>query len=166
MEIVADDLARTPRAATDDHRLDLFGRSAYNRYYYAIFLNIRSVLRRIDSRWSKPAHAEIPNLLRDTLPNRLKKHIERAKRDGLISEGRGQQMYSVAKAAAWDLSSLLDSAREVRRIADYEPELTLTRDGTIIMLGTCTLDAAKKWTRRVDIQAGTILRIYAELGLV
>ncbi len=75
-------------------------------------------------------------------------------------------MYSVAKAAAWDLSSLLDSAREVRRIADYEPELTLTRDGTIIMLGTCTLDAAKKWTRRVDIQAGTILRIYAELGLV
>jgi hypothetical protein len=166
MEIVGDELASSARASVDEHRFDLFGRSAYNRYYYAVFLNVRAVLRRIDSGWGKPAHAAIPTLLRDTLPKRLKKHIQRASRTGLISDGRGKQMYSVAASAASELSSLLDSAREVRRIADYEPELTLTRNGRVIMLGTCTLDAAKKWTRRGEIQAATILRIYAELGLI
>ena len=43
-----------------DAEADAFGRSAFNRHYYATFLTVRELLVAIDIAWAKTPHAEIP----------------------------------------------------------------------------------------------------------
>jgi hypothetical protein len=42
---------------------DAFARSAYNRYYYACFLEIRATLKEMSLGWSKAPHNSYPDIL-------------------------------------------------------------------------------------------------------
>lgn len=166
MNIVGDDLANTARGTNDEVRFDLFARSAYNRYYYSVFLHVRMVLRTIDSRWATPAHADIPIYFRCKVLTKLVKQINVAENTGQITPDEAKRMFSLAATAAKDLAIMLDSAREVRTIADYQPENTVTREGAVINLGGCKLGTAKNWKQRAETQAKTILYVYGKLGLI
>ena len=61
---------------------------------------------------------------------------------------------------------MLVSAREIRRMADYEPEIPVQKIGAVMKLGGCTLGAAQNWERRVNMQAKIILKTYGKLGLI
>jgi hypothetical protein len=97
---------------------------------------------------------------------KLTKHLEVAQRTGQITPDQAKQMFSWAATAAEELAMLLDSAREVRTVADYEPETVVTREGAVIKLGDCKLDTAKNWKHRAETQAKTILYVYGQLGLI
>jgi hypothetical protein len=166
MKIVGDHLAKVAQQSADRMHIDLFGRSAYNRYYYSAFLHVRSALKTIDIKWATPKHQDVPVVLRGEVLNRLKWHIKFAEANRLISRIQGKQMSRAAAIAASELSNLLVLAREIRRVADYEPEQLVAKDGLVIKLGECTLSTAKGWPQRADTHAKTILKVYGQLGLI
>jgi uncharacterized protein (UPF0332 family) len=166
MRIVGEHLANeaTNRGVSDER--DLFGRSAFNRYYYAAFLAVRAVLRKIEPSWATPTHQGVPVVLKGDVLRRIKKQIRDSEKSGIITHSQGEQYYRAAATAALELSNLLTSARETRRIADYEPETKISDDGKVMKLGAYSLEAAKSWENRVHAHAGTILNIYDQLGLI
>ena len=166
MKIVGDHLADQAVRRSDAHEADLFGRSAFNRYYYSAFLSVRTTLKKIEPNWATPTHQGIPEVLKGQVLVRLKKTINTATKMGRISEIAGKQSYRAANKAAVELANLLTAARETRRLADYEPETPITRDADSIKLGQFTLRAASSWKARVEAQSGTILHIYEQYGLI
>jgi len=74
-------------------------------------------------------------------------------------------MHHEANKAAAELSDLLKSAYEARRVADYEPEQKIFRNGRVIMLGEQTIEAAHRWPHRVSLYANTLIKIWRQLGL-
>jgi uncharacterized protein (UPF0332 family) len=165
MRIVGDHLAEIAAKSGDATRFDLFGRSAFNRYYYSAFLAVRAALRKIDSKWTTPSHQAVPEVLKGEVLTRIKRQIRTSQRTGQISANEGFHLLRAAQTATSELSNLLSSARETRRIADYEPEQLVQRAGSVVTLAECSLDTAKYWERRVDMHAKTILRVYGHLGL-
>ena len=113
-----------------------------------------------------PSHQMMPEVLKGEVLNRLKRHIRIAQKSGQITETKGSQLIHVAGTAACELSNLLVSARETRRLADYEPEIRVTRAGSTTTLGSWSLDAARNWERQVNAQSKTIMKIYADLGII
>ena len=166
MKIVGDHLAKVAAASGNSTEMDLFSRSAFNRYYYSAFLLLRDVLKSIDPAWATPTHQSLPEVLKGQVLKRLKREIKRAHEAGLIPQARGDVLYRTATTAASELSNLLISARETRRLADYEPETLVLKQAGTMKLGQYTIDRAQNWERRVDAQAKTILKIYGELGLI
>jgi uncharacterized protein (UPF0332 family) len=163
---VGDHLAGVSMSADEQFKVDLFGRSAYNRYYYSAFLCARSLLKAIDPKWATPTHSDLPSILARNVLDRLRKHIAQATKTRQITEGDGQQMLHRAAVSAKELSRLLITAREIRRIADYEPETLVSRDGSQIRLGGHTIDGARKWRQRAGEQARAIVRVYEQLGII
>ena len=166
MRIVGDHLAGIAATKGDENEFDLFSRSAFNRYYYSAFLSVRSVLKTIDPAWATPSHQSMPEVLKGEVLNRLKRHIRIAQKSGQIAKAKGDQLLHTAGTAASELSNLLTSARETRRLADYVPETRVARSGATMTLGKWTLEAARNWERRVGAQSKTIMKIYADVGII
>jgi hypothetical protein len=166
MKIVGDYLAGVAASRGDATEFDLFSRSAFNRYYYSAFLSVRTALKSLDPIWATPSHQSMPEILKGEVLKRLKRQVRNAQKAGQISQSKGNQLLHAAAVAASELSNLLTSARETRRLADYEPETRVARDGSTTKLGEWTLEAARNWEGRVDAQSKTILKIYAQLGLI
>lgn len=166
MKIVGDHLGDFALKSGSEIHCDLFGRSAYNRYYYSAFLCVRAALKTIDSRWATPTHQDVPRVLIGEVLHRLKRHIQLARDSNQINHTQGEQMYHAAASAASELSNLLRSAREIRRVADYEPEQPVSKVGSQLKLRGYTLDTAKGWTQRAETQVKTILRVYGQLGVI
>jgi hypothetical protein len=165
VKIVGDRLSLIATASGNSREADLFGRSAFNRYYYASFLIVRETLKRIDNRWAEPSHAEIPDLLRGQVLKHIKKEVRSLEENDLIAHGEAQSTINRAINATNALADLLSKAREVRRVADYEPDTMVTRVGSVMSLAEQTLDAAKGWPQRAEQQSGIILKTYADLGI-
>lgn len=159
LTLVGNRLAEIAVTERDPEHFDLFSRSAFNRYYYSTFLTVRIALARIDSRWAKIEHATIPPLLKGQVVERLRKanrKLEQAK----VLDGTTRRLYSEARTAAHELSWSMDFAREVRRVADYEPQEKTTRNSDGAKLANCTTAEAKRWQQRAEIRTGAILRVY------
>ena len=127
---------------------------------------MRSVLKTIDPAWATPSHQSMPEVLKGEVLQRLKRHIRTAQKSGQITEAKGHEFLRAARTAASELSNLLVSARETRRLADYQPETRVVRSGTTMTLGQSTLEAARNWERRVEAQSKTILKIYVDTGII
>ncbi len=166
MKIVGNHLAQYAITLKDEIEFDRFSRSAFNRYYYSAFLEVRSTLKSLDVSWAKISHQSMPEVLRGQVLERLKKEIRKSEKNGLISSSDGQQKMSGAANAVTTISDLLVSARETRRLADYEPEIRVARNGTNARLGEWSMDAARNWEQRVRVASKTILKTYHEFGLI
>lgn len=166
MRVVGDHLAGVAAGKADVNEFDLFSRSAFNRYYYSAFLSVRGALKALDPKWTTPSHQSMPEVLKGEVLKRLKRHIRTAQQTGQITETKGDELFRAASSAASELSNLLVSARETRRLADYQPETLVTRSGATVTLGQWTLDAARNWERRVEAQSKTILKIYGDIGII
>lgn len=166
MKIVGDHLVQTAIGCADPIEFDLFSRSAFNRYYYAAFLCIRGTLKSINPAWAEPTHQDIPVMLTGKVLKRLKEQIHIAESTHQITRSEGQRLLSSAITAASGLADLLISARETRRLADYEPEIQVARSGSGAKLGSCLLSTAQNWEGKVSAQSKTILRVYAKIGLI
>ena len=162
MKTVADKLYQIALEDFDILHFDRFGRSAFNRYYYAAYLETRTLLAELDSSWARTSHANVPPLLRA-----IKKQYadELKKQSGkLISTHDAKIMRADLNLATEELASLLATAYEIRGLADYEPDIKITRNGSILELQKHTIHEASSWPRRTSIHTKTIRKIWNALG--
>lgn len=80
MEVVALHLQNVASTRSDPVERDLFGRSAFNRYYYASYHNVKYVLGILKSEWGGIPHGDIPDVLVGQVKKKLVKGRERAQR--------------------------------------------------------------------------------------
>ncbi|SIR04270.1 hypothetical protein [Aquipseudomonas alcaligenes] len=145
---------------------DAYGRSAFNRYYYATFLTVRELLGALDSSWQGTSHANIPGMLEDAVINKIKKAAKAQGKSGLITKGREQSLISQAVSSATEIAHLMRAAYSVRVVSDYEPENKLVfKKQTFEIIGH-TDSEAKNWMIRASREKGVLLSISKELGLV
>jgi hypothetical protein len=165
MMVVAERLSAIALTEPVEEHADLYGRSAFNRYYYATYLITRDMLRQLNPSWTRTGHSEIPNLLTGAVIKTVRKELSRQHKLGGLGSGESASMGRDANTAAAELSNLLKIAYEVRRVADYEPERRILRNGRVIKLGEQTMEAARNWPRRASASTKTLIKIWRQLGL-
>jgi hypothetical protein len=156
-------LAQKAVTAQAPDEADVFGRSAFNRYYYASYLVTRAMLRKMDASWSRISHKDIQPLLTGKVVERVRRASRNQQRLGLINDAAS--LCSSVTAAASALADMMKAAREVRCVADYEPETQIVRRGEVIKLVGHSIEEAKYWPRRASAHSGTILKTWRRLGL-
>ena len=145
MERVGNDLQNTAfdrRTSADD--LDQFGRSAFNRYYYATFLEVREMLRRFNPDW-RGSHSQVPDELEGSITRKISSIKRSAQR---VDDHQGVAICQSAKGGALSLAQLMRGAYVVRVKADYEPEIPITLDNTRFSLDTTSINDAHNWLIR------------------
>lgn len=165
MKLVGDQLSTWALSQKDDAAQDVFGRSAFNRYYYAAFLVTRAMLSEFDTKWKKQNHSSIPSLLTTTLKKRVKASLDKNVKAGLMSEGERGKLLASLSSSTSELSNLLLGAYSLRCVADYEPEELIAVDGRIIKLQSEKLTSAKSWPDKANSYCKVIRRVWQEAGL-
>jgi hypothetical protein len=141
---------------------DYFGRSAFNRYYYATFLQVKTGLGGLRVEWSTMAHAGIPEVLRGTVQRELKQGRTRAQR---ASDQEVVALCSRALAAVADLAKLMEKGYATRVTADYHPEIPVDfSGGQSFKLNTIGVDDARAWPNRAQVLVGAITSAWKQVN--
>ncbi|AOW13145.1 hypothetical protein LPB72_07315 [Hydrogenophaga crassostreae] len=151
--------------SSDGDVADAFGRSAFNRYYYSAYLEVRDLLVRFDSNWDV-SHADAPNLVEKSLPEVVRRELKRQEKISAISRAQSQRISSGVASAGSAIAEVLRIAYKVRVISDYRPEELVTFESATFHLDSHTEGEARAWLSFVEAQKGRILRFGKELGLV
>ncbi len=164
MKDVADKLKEIALAADNVHQIDQFGRSAFNRYYYAAYLAIRHTLLEIDDGWARSPHKSLPGILTDTVFKSAKRIAIRSNKKRLIDAAEMNHILSSIRICVDELSKILLSGYAARTCADYSPEINVKRISSDLILGNHTINAAKSWPTRAEMRAGQLLSFWRQLG--
>ena len=162
---VADHLSKAARTSGGDEA-DAFGRSAFNRYYYAAFLSTRELLVTIERSWKGVPHSNIPALLENDLRTRFQRAMKPLQAKHLISEGKAKSLISQVGSAGGEMASILRTAYAVRVTADYMPEEKVIFEPATFRLATHTEAEARNWLQRIDRSKGVVLSAAREVGIV
>ncbi|MBT5035918.1 MAG: hypothetical protein HOM51_15495 [Rhodospirillaceae bacterium] len=128
---------------------DIFARSAYNRYYYGAFLDVRKMLAEFDPNWAQMPHKSIPEFLKGSITKIYKRKKSRANRNGDF-ELIPKLDNGIRSAAA--LASLMEKANATRVIADYEPSEAVVFSSTQrFSLRNIEITEAHGWGAAVQI---------------
>lgn len=145
---------------------NLYGRSAFNRFYYAAFLITREMLAFLDPNWKTTPHKEIPNRLRDTIRKRLKKSVDQFHKQGIVTLAEKSRLINRLNEATEELAEMLERAYDARVIADYKPDLLISiENNKVIRLQAHKLNSAKSWPDRASAYCKTIISVWKEAGL-
>jgi hypothetical protein len=166
MKIVGEKLERAAQSEKDILTKDLFGRSAFNRYYYAAFLITREMLGELNLSWKTTPHKEIPNLLTTGVKKPVLKRLKMDARKDLITEGEKSTLITKLTSATTNLSNLLGEAYDIRVIADYEPEIPIEGENNKLVLKNHKLTTANGWANRASAYCKDIRSVWRDSGLV
>lgn len=148
LEVVAEHLHQEALKRSVDVECDFFGRSSFNRYYYATFLSVKASLSRLKPEWqSNIAHASIPDLLKTSVVKELRKYKKQANNVGdypLVNA------CDRAVSAANDLAKIMELGRATRVVADYHPEIRMVINKKLL-LNSVDLSQAKLWPQRARL---------------
>jgi len=165
MKIVGDKLGSIASLERDHFKKDLFGRSAFNRYYYAAFLVTREMLGELNPSWKRTAHREIPNLLLTGVRKPVVRKLKESVKKDLMTLGESSALQTKLTKATTELSNLLLQAYDVRSVADYEPEQQITLNNNIIALSSCKLTLANTWADKASAYCKGIRKVWKESGV-
>lgn len=165
MKLVGDQLSVWALSQKDGAAQDVFGRSAFNRYYYSAFLVTRAMLAEFDSKWKKEKHSSIPILLTKGIKKRVKNSLDKNVKAGVLTEGEKGKLLASLNSSTSELSNLLLDAYSLRCVADYEPEELITIDGRVIKLRNEKLTSANTWPDKANSCCKVIRRVWMEAGL-
>lgn len=165
MKLVGDRLSVWALSQKDDSIQNMFGRSAFNRYYYSAFLVTRAMLAEFDSKWKKQNHSSMPELLTVHLKKRVKRSLDNNVKAGVMTESERGKLLTTLVSSTAELSNLLLNAYSVRCVADYEPEELITIDGRVIKLQSEKITSAKRWPDKANGYCKSIQRVWKEAGL-
>lgn len=166
MNLVGEKLESIAIAERDLVAKDLFGRSAFNRYYYAAFLITREMLGEFKSAWKATPHKGIPELLNNSLKRQVSSNLKLATKKKLVTENEKNRILTKLQRATSELSNLLTEAYDVRVIADYEPEILLVDNGGKLILNTHKLTTARGWRDRASAHCKEIRSVWKDAGFV
>lgn len=144
---------------------DAYGRSAFNRYYYAVYLEVRELLLKFKSDWDVK-HAKAPEYLEENLQEIFRREIKRQERSQLLTHAEGKRIASAVSSSGSVIAQVLRVAYKVRVISDYEPDEPVKFDQSTFHLDSHSEGEAKGWLRTVETHKSRILRHGKELGLV
>lgn len=122
MKVVAHHLQTHASKLPDTVERDLFARTAFNRYYYATYLDVKKVLGALNPSWGRINHSEVPEIVSGPLHKVLSKGREQAKRE---SDPSTADLCSRAMNATHLLAALMTSGYATRVAADYDPEILI-----------------------------------------
>jgi|SRR5580658_224368 hypothetical protein len=146
------------RHPADSRDFDLFGRSSFNRYYYAVYLEVRSMLGGLNSTWATVAHKSIPDLLTGQVLARIRQLKARATR---LRDNRATDICRRGAASARELATLMKGANAVRVAADYHPEIAVVLDDRgRFQLNLMSVTIAHEWTERAREHGRRIRRAW------
>ncbi|MFA8391367.1 hypothetical protein ACEPUD_14790 [Burkholderia ubonensis] len=166
MERVANSLAQQAIDAHDKGDANLYGRSAFNRYYYAVYLSVREMLRSGQPEYAAATHNDLPGLLEGAVLKRIKLEIQRQIKLKLLAHGEGEGMVHAATDALTTLADILRDGYRMRVIADYKPAIIATVENKRVMLEDKNSDAARNWNKRARHAIGSVVSIWRKLGLI
>lgn len=166
MRIVGDKLENWANKAKSTDEKNLFGRSAFNRYYYSAYLITREMLGEFDEGWKYMSHKSIPGLLTGKVRDKAKRQIKNAFNSKLISYGECSRMQTSINEATSNLANLLKLAYDIRCVADYQPEKVIVINKKSLSLENYKLSSAPSWTNQVNRDCGVIKKLWKDLGIV
>ena len=161
MRLVAHHLQQQAMAADVEHR-DAFARSAYNRYYYSVFLQSRDMMRQLDSSWSTIAHATYPQLLNGKIKTAFKAERKRALKndDRELIKSIDQACRSIA-----ELRKIIIKANQTRVVADYKPEEGVVfSSAERFSLRSIDVTEAHGWSSQAGTLCQTILKSWKQFN--
>lgn len=165
MITVANHLRDHACALADAAEVDLFGRSAFNRFYYACYWAIRTNLPDMVSDWTKMGHKALPDCLKSSVQKETLKALERQRKSKMISdEDFGRLQPRITRSIA-EIARLLEQGYSVRCTADYNPEFKATKTGHSLILEGTKLSTFESSYRDIAIQVGILKSCRNELGL-
>jgi len=166
MIIVAKKMAELASALQPHENRDAFGRSAFNRCYYATYLIVREMLAGFNPGWKKTPHKKIPDILEEAILNRIKNELKKQERKGTLKVGRASNIRKSAMFLVSELGALLKIAYSVRCVADYEPEkAVLFETGNVLKLEGHSVSEATKWADRASEHTKNLIKLWRDLGL-
>lgn len=160
MEDVAHYLQVEANKSTDLMTRDRFGRSAFNRYYYSTFLQVRVMISSMDTAWGRLPHADYPPLLNGKIQKTIKSARNVAAKVG-DTEFVGE--CSRAISAINTLSDLMKTGSATRVIADYEPDINLIFNGQRFSLQGVSINDAHEWPQRSRQLIKTIQNCWSKI---
>jgi hypothetical protein len=166
MRIVGDYLAEGALGQGNNSSIDLFARSAFNRYYYAVYLIVNESISLINPTWSKMNHADLPEVLKGKVIKTIKDDIKRKIKNDVIPYHIGENIKQKVIHSANELSNLLDEAYRIRVIADYQPDIKVEiRSGTFLLDGE-KISVAKMWKNTAETHTNSLIKAYKDVGLI
>lgn len=141
---------------------DIFARSAYNRYYYACYLEIRAAFKEMSKDWGRAAHKSFPEILRSSISKNLKSGRKTATRVGDVELKRRLDQ---AIRACVELATIIERANGARIIADYSPEILVGFNGSArFSLNGVEITEAHQWHGRVRVLTSQILSAWRQVN--
>lgn len=163
MEQVASHLNQETLKRVGAPERDLFGRSAFNRYYYAAFLETRANLRLMSDDWASLPHKDIPAVLTGQVRDRLRHGMKQASKAGDLPTVR---QCSDAMDAAEELAKTLIEAYATRVVADYNAEILINFKGTQeYSLNEVSVEKAKAWPHRARTLARMVSSAWQQINV-
>jgi uncharacterized protein (UPF0332 family) len=138
---------------------DLFGRSAFNRYYYAVFYVARSMLSDFSPDWKSVPHASVPQLL----VGQVRKDIQRFKQKAnKLGDTESVSLCSHAIESLDQLSELLKKGYSVRVAADYDTTVSVEFEegSNQFSLASTTVSTARNWVQRAVFLTSSVRRAW------
>lgn len=146
MELVAAHLYLEAAKQTTAAAQDQFGRTAFNRYYYATFLHTRACLSRLNSDWATLPHKDMPDVLKASVKKALNKGRLQAVK---VQDADVANLCARAENAAIELSKILQEGYSLRKVADYRPEIPIVfLKGYDFALNSVEIKHAREWPCR------------------
>lgn len=161
MLAVADHLEAHCWNTKDEQERDQFARSAFNRYYYAVYLTIRDALTQIDPAWDEPSHSQVPRLLRETVVKRINSRRKKVAMQGQQAQKLAGQGCTAAKA----LAQLVDECYTIRVVADYDPNQLVMFGNSVITLAGVKASSARQWCKDAKTRSTVLVNAAKKLGL-
>lgn len=161
MEVVAAHLYQEAIKQANTIDKDQFGRTAFNRYYYATFLHVRKGLSRLNTNWSRLPHHDIPELLKGVVKKELFQGKVKAAR---VRDSDVVALCAKAESAAIELSQLMQEGYATRVVADYTPEVQVDfSKGSDFTLNSVAIKHARDWPHRALAYVGTITSAWKQI---
>jgi hypothetical protein len=167
MKTVGDTLAAVALTPGSDETRDLHGRSAFNRYYYAIFLHTRQYLRDFGfvSEDDGPNHSDYPGMLVGSVLRRIKAVISRRERDTLINHSDARRLKALAHEHLTIIADTMSTAYRIRVVADYEPSVQVHFQLGSFSLENTKWSTASTWATTVQRELKSLRTLCFNIGL-
>lgn len=136
---------------------DLYGRSAFNRYYYASFLTVRELIVEFEPQWAG-GHSTVPEFLTGSIEREIKRFRTSAQKR---QQPDAVELCNRAVTALASLSSLMQTAYSIRVTADYNPQIRVVdSDKDRFTLGTTSITDAHNWVSQTRTLTQVIRRAW------
>jgi len=162
MQRVAYHLQTKAIGASEAER-DAFARSAYNRYYYSVFLRCRKMMHEMNTQWSSLPHASYPEVLNGKIDKFFNSELKRARKQ---EDGQMQKEIESTRRAVKALVKIITNANAGRVVADYEPDQPVDfTSADRFSLNSIEVTEAHAWAGQVNILCNTVATTWKKINV-